>query len=135
MSKKDSSKIALGAFIAAVAGYVAGVLTAPKSGKETREEIKDSANLTKREIEKDLKTVHLELRRNIKEAQATMKSESTVIKKEIDAILKKAKKAESKVKETLSGLHEGNADNLELDSALKEANSAIKHFKKYITTK
>jgi gas vesicle protein len=36
-------KFALGALIGAVAGLVAGVLTAPKSGKETRADIKEKA--------------------------------------------------------------------------------------------
>jgi gas vesicle protein len=39
----SKSKIALGAVFATVAGFVAGVLTAPKSGKETRADIKDAA--------------------------------------------------------------------------------------------
>jgi gas vesicle protein len=37
-------KFALGALIGAAAGFVAGILTAPKSGKETREDIKTVAN-------------------------------------------------------------------------------------------
>jgi gas vesicle protein len=36
-------KFALGAMIGAAAGIVAGLLTAPKSGKETRSDIKDKA--------------------------------------------------------------------------------------------
>lgn len=36
-------KFALGAIIGAAAGIVAGLLTAPKSGKETRADIKDKA--------------------------------------------------------------------------------------------
>jgi gas vesicle protein len=39
MGKHSSpvKKIAIGASIAALAGYVTGVLTAPKSGKQTRD--------------------------------------------------------------------------------------------------
>jgi gas vesicle protein len=36
-------KFAIGALLGAAAGFVAGILTAPKSGKETREDIKDTA--------------------------------------------------------------------------------------------
>jgi gas vesicle protein len=36
-------KLALGALIGAAAGFVSGILLAPKSGKETREEIKSDA--------------------------------------------------------------------------------------------
>jgi len=42
MSKDTGKKVALGALIAASVGYVAGVLTAPKSGKETRQDIKNT---------------------------------------------------------------------------------------------
>jgi len=42
MMKKET-KFGLVAAGAAVAGYVAGILTAPKSGKETRKDIKDKA--------------------------------------------------------------------------------------------
>ncbi|MCA1806602.1 MAG: YtxH domain-containing protein, partial [Actinobacteria bacterium] len=38
-----SGKFAIGAVFAAAAGYVTGILTAPKSGKETRKDIHDTA--------------------------------------------------------------------------------------------
>ena len=43
----SKSKIALGALFGAAAGFITGVLTAPKSGKETREDIKEVAQRTK----------------------------------------------------------------------------------------
>lgn len=36
----SKGKVALGAIIGAAAGVVAGILTAPKSGKETRADLK-----------------------------------------------------------------------------------------------
>ena len=45
MSKKSrTGKFVLGAAVGATLGAVAGVLFAPKSGKETREDIKNKAN-------------------------------------------------------------------------------------------
>lgn len=38
-----AKKLAIGALIGAAAGLVAGVLTAPKSGRETRDDIKKKA--------------------------------------------------------------------------------------------
>ncbi len=38
-----SKKFLLGATIGAIAGFVTGILTAPKSGKETRQDIKDAS--------------------------------------------------------------------------------------------
>ncbi len=40
----SKGKFALGALFGAAVGVVAGILTAPKSGKETREDIKRKAN-------------------------------------------------------------------------------------------
>jgi len=40
----SKTKIAIGAIIGAAAGIIAGMLTAPKSGKETRADLKDKAN-------------------------------------------------------------------------------------------
>lgn len=134
MDNNKSRKLALGAIFVAVTGYIAGILTAPKSGKETRRDIVDNAENTKLEIEKKLKASHVELKNVINEAQAMIKVEAKEIKKEASVVLKKAKNAESKVKETLSALHEGTADDPELNEALKEAQEALKHFKKFVTT-
>jgi gas vesicle protein len=43
------AKVLLGAIIGVAAGFVAGVLTAPKSGKDTREELKKKAEAKKAE--------------------------------------------------------------------------------------
>jgi gas vesicle protein len=45
-------KLALGAVVGAVAGVVVGVLMAPKSGKETRGDIKKRAVQLKKNAEK-----------------------------------------------------------------------------------
>ena len=43
----SKGKVALGAVFGAVAGFVTGILLAPKSGKETRQDIKNTALKTK----------------------------------------------------------------------------------------
>jgi gas vesicle protein len=47
-------KFVLGAFLGAVVGWTVGVLTAPKSGKATRADIKVKAEAIKRETTKSL---------------------------------------------------------------------------------
>lgn len=47
-----SKKFPFGALIGAVAGLIAGVLTAPKSGKETRQDIMDKAEELKSKASK-----------------------------------------------------------------------------------
>jgi len=40
----SKTKIAIGAIVGAAAGIIAGMLTAPKSGKETRADLRDKAS-------------------------------------------------------------------------------------------
>ena len=55
MKKDEVKKVAVGTLLAAAAGYVAGILTAPKSGKETRGDIKDAAQKGVEKTEAELK--------------------------------------------------------------------------------
>jgi gas vesicle protein len=48
----SKGKFALGAIIGAAVGVIAGFLTAPKSGKETREDIKKKAGELKQDADK-----------------------------------------------------------------------------------
>jgi gas vesicle protein len=132
MSKK-SSKWVLGAFIAGVAGFIGGVLAAPKSGKETREDIKDTANKLVSEAEKELKTVHSEIGDLIKKVSSTVSSKKGTAKKEVDTALDAAMDKQAKLKELLSAVRDGGAaENPDLQKALKEAKSALSHLKKFI---
>jgi gas vesicle protein len=137
MSRKDRQrenlkKLAIGGTIAAAAGYVAGILTAPKSGKQTRGDIKDAADHGMAEVEKELKKLHTELDKVIKEAKAGGDKLSAKAKKELDEILDKAKDSKEKVREVLSALHEGDADDKDLKKAVTEASDAIAHLKKFL---
>lgn len=72
----SKSKFVLGTVVAAAAGFVAAILTAPKSGKETRADIK--ANATK--------------------AKATVTEEAHKVK---DVAEKKAKEVKAKAEEII----------------------------------
>lgn len=50
-------KFALGAVFGAAIGAIAGILMAPKSGKETRADLKVKAEQTKKDIQKTTKNV------------------------------------------------------------------------------
>ena len=71
MNKK---KVALGTALVAGAGYLAGILTAPKSGKETRKDIANTAVKAKIETEKKLKQAHSEIRDLITDAEEKLKN-------------------------------------------------------------
>lgn len=129
---KEGRKFALGAVIAAAAGYLAGILTAPKSGKETRKDIQNAAVKTKAEAEKALKNLHSELADLIKEAKQKAKDLSDTAKEELTGAVEKAQTAKEKTREILSAIHEGGANDEDLQRAIDEAKKAASYLKQYI---
>ena len=137
MSKKTNSsnnlkKLAIGTGVAAAAGYMAGILTAPKSGKETRGDIKAAAQQRRIEAEKELKQLHAELDKIIKEAKARGTKLSATAQKELTELLEKTKVTKEKTKEVISAIHEGDADDVDLKRAIKNAQSSIEHLREYL---
>ncbi len=129
---KRTKKFAISAVIAAAAGYVAGILTAPKSGKETREDIKNTASQTYKAAERELKSLHTELNNLLGEASKKAAELKGVAQKNFDAAVEGAKVAKEKSRELLSAIHEGDAEDKDLDQAIKEAKKAAEHLKAFI---
>lgn len=129
---KRTGRFAFGALLAAAAGYVAGILTAPKSGEETRKDLKDTANKQINEIEKRLKKIHTELSSLIQDATSKAETLRGKTKKEVEDILEKAAKAKDKVRIALSGVRDGEAADKDLQKAIEEAEQAIEHLKTYL---
>jgi len=132
MKKSSGGKIAAGAAIAAVAGYVAGILTAPKSGKETRADIQQAATKARAEAEHKLKSLHSELNELIDQGKEISGKLSLRAKKQLAAALASAIKAKEKAREMLSAVHEGGAEDKDLQSAIDDVNKAIAHLKKFL---
>jgi len=130
---KDSTKrFALGAVIAGIAGYLAGLLTAPQSGKETRADIKDTAVRGMREAERQLKKLHTELNDVLAEATERVDKLSGKAKEDMQAAVDATRAAKEKAREILSAVHEGRAEDTELENAIKDAQKAVTHLKSYI---
>ncbi len=133
---KDNSntgkKLAIGALVGAAAGFVAGILTAPKSGKETRQDIKNTANKAKREAEKQLKALQGELGELIKKGKKLAQEQGAKAKKGFDEALVVAQDKQQKVKEMISALKSGETDQKELDKAIQEAKKAKSHLLEYL---
>ena len=129
---KKGAKLAIGTIAAGVAGYVTGLLTAPKSGKQTRKDIKDASLKAKAEAEKKLKELHTELNKIMTDARQKAKGLSDKASKEMNAAINKAQTAKDKAKQLLSSLHEGDTGDEDLQKAIQEVTSATKHLKKYL---
>lgn len=128
---KKSKALALGVAVAA-AGYVTGILTAPKSGKETRADIKNTANKAMVNAEKQLKKLHSELNDLIQKGDEATKKAKGKASKELQDALEKAKSAKQKSREILSALHDGDAKDPNLQKALKDVKKAKKNLVKYL---
>lgn len=125
-----AKKLAIGAAISAVLGYLAGILTAPKSGKETREDIKNKAHETYAAAEKELKKLHTELTDVIDEVSDRITSFRN--SKEVTTALDQGRDAKQKAREVLSALHDGEAEDKDLQKAIKDATAAIEHLRDFL---
>lgn len=130
---KDSTKrFAIGAMIVGAAGYLTGILTAPKSGKETRQDIKEATVNSINEAERQLKKLHTELNDVIAQAKDRGDKLSGKAKEELDVATLATKQVKETVREILSAVHEGRAEDKELQKAIKDAQNAVTHLKSYI---
>ena len=132
MGKSSAKKFAIGALVAGAAGYVAGLLTAPQSGKETRQDIKEGVIKGVTEVEKELKKLYEELNKLIDKVKAMGEKLGDSAGKEASDLLGKAKDAKEKVRQMLSAVHEGDAEDKDLQKAIKDATDAIDHLKAYL---
>lgn len=132
VTKKD---IAVGALVAGAAGYVFGILTAPKSGKETRQDIKDAAVKAKKQAEHKLKDINDELNQLIERAGELAEQTKGKASQEFEKLREQAVEVRQKTREILSAIHEGEADDEDLQNAVNEVNKATEHLKNYLEKK
>jgi gas vesicle protein len=129
---KRTKRWAIGAMIAAIAGFIAGILTAPKSGKETRKDIKDAAEHGVAEAEKQLKKLHTQMADTIGKAKEKADTLKGTAKKDLQTAIDKTTVVKEKARELLSALHEGGAEDKDLQKAINDANKAVEHLKTYL---
>jgi gas vesicle protein len=94
---KTVKKLAIGAAVAGAAGYIAGILTAPKSGKQTRGDLADVTQRGISEAEKDLKKLHTELNDLLGQAKDKSNNLSGKTQSELNDLLDKAKDTKAKI--------------------------------------
>lgn len=124
-------KIAVGALIAGAVGYVTGILTAPKSGKETREDIADKAEDIKEDAAEQLQDLRDQLDELISSAREKTISLSAQARTEFNEAVLAAKDAKNKATTTLKAIKAGEAQDPDLNKAIKQAKQAQKNLGKY----
>lgn len=130
--KNSTKRFAIGALVVGAVGYVVGLLTAPKSGKETRQDIKDTAVRGMREAERQLKKLHTELNDVLAEATERADKMSGKAKEELEVAVEATRRAKETTREILSAVHEGRAEDKDLEKAIKDARKAVDHLKSYL---
>jgi gas vesicle protein len=130
--KKNLKRLAVGSSMAAVAGYLAGILTAPKSGQATRQDIKKTANKGVGAAEKELKNLHTDLDKALQDARVAGAKAGTKAKQELNELVAKAKDAKEKSREIISAVREGEASYQELSKAVKQGRNALNNLKTYL---
>lgn len=133
MAKGEKAAAAL--IVGAALGFAAGVLTAPKSGKETREDIKVAAVKLKKDAAIKLAMAKTELGKAIDEATARAKDLSGKSRKELDDLIVKGKAAQAKSLDVLSAVKNGESDDKDLKKALNDAKSAKNNLWSYLGRK
>lgn len=133
MSKKRTA--AFGTVIAAGVGFLAGVLSAPKSGRETRNDIRLAALKAKKEAESNLKSLHSELNKLVDESSDFAKKQKGKLSVEFEKAHAQALKVRQKTRELLSAVHEGEAEDKDLQKAIDDVKKASDHLKKYLEKK
>lgn len=132
MSKSHGKTVVAAVVVSAAAGYLAGLLTAPKSGKETRQDIKNAAEKYRVEAEQRLRVLKDELSVLVDDASNKARYYTEKGKKEVGLLVEKAQVAQNKAKEMLTAAKNGQADDKDLDKAINEASSAKKHLLDYM---
>ncbi len=127
MAKKGLIK---GGLIGVILGAIGGILFAPKSGKETRKDIKDAAVKANREAEKKLKKLHAELKDKSVEVKQMADDYKGKAKVELDELSQRAEFTKQKISELISAVREFEAEEHEVEAAIKEGESVVDDIKK-----
>lgn len=134
MAKENHSgrKIAIGAAIAGVVGYITGLLTAPKSGKQTRADIAEKAGDIRERAEIELAELQADLKNIIRQVKDKTVTLSAKARDEFNEAVIVAKDAQNKAASVLKAVKAGEAEDSELNKALKQARAASKNLARYL---
>jgi flagellar hook-basal body complex protein FliE len=91
-----------------------------------------AAERSRNEAEKDLKRLHTDLDKVIKDAKEASSGLGAKTQKELNELIEKAKDTKEKTREVISAIHEGDAEDKDLARAVKNANTSLKHLRNYL---
>lgn len=125
-------KVAIGALVAGAAGYVAGILTAPKSGKDTRQDIVEKTDEVKDQTVAELKVAQAELNKMLNAVKSKSLALNASAREEFNETVIRAKDARNKSAHVLKAIKAGESDDRQLNMAIKNLNQAKKNLGRYL---
>jgi gas vesicle protein len=132
MGKSTSKKVATAAVLGLAIGYAAGLLTAPKSGKETRDDISDASQKAYNQMQKKLRSLNSELSDAIEQAKSQMGSLKKRSRDDLAGLIDSAQKAQAKVTKLIRSMHRGTASGEDVEEAIASAKEARDELEKFI---
>lgn len=126
MGKQQSGggKFVVGTIIGAAVGAVAALLTAPKSGKETRADLKEKATEVSHEAMRQLRKVEGELNKRISDAKKMAGKLEGQAKAEVEVVIAKAEKAKAKALKMIDDIKDDTKKQLD-DKFMEDAKDIV----------
>jgi len=132
--KKNSRNIVFGAVVIGAASYLAGILTAPKKGSETREDIRHASVNAKISLEKSLKKLYADSSRQIERALNVNHELTKQTKRELDLLIASVKHATEKIKIYLTSIRDGDIEEEEITLLLTDGRDNTERLKLFVDT-
>jgi len=112
-------------------GYIAGVLTSPKSGNELRKDIKQQTNDKIVKVEERIVIVETELNELIQSLKESANDKN--VKEKLDKSLDIANRTKAKVTSLHNAIKDGTlTSDSDIDKAIKEVEKAAEHIKHFL---
>lgn len=132
MSTDKNRGFALGAAIGAVLGVVAGILFAPKSGKETRADIKETAQKAAERFSKEASKLRSDLLELIEKVESNAIETGKGLTDKAKKLIEQAKHTRESLNELAVSVKNGEADDKDLNDAIKKAKEAKEALTTYL---
>lgn len=132
---KDVKNIGIALIAGLAAGYALGVLTAPKSGKETRDDIREAGSKAYKAAEARLKGSYEDLSGVIAKAGHQTKKLSKKGHEELDGLLAAAHDAQGRVKQLITSVRRGDATEEQYEDVVIAAQVAKDELEDFISDK
>ena len=132
--KKSSRNIVFGAMVVGAASYLAGILTAPKKGSETREDIRHASVNAKISLEKSLKKLYSDSSKQLQRALNLNQKLTKQTKRELDLLVASVKHATEKIKIYLTSIRDGDIEEEEITLLLTDGRDNTERLKLFVDT-